>query len=63
MADGTWAGEIGPYNIFDLHYSYDITKNLKFGVSASNLFNDKHRELVGGAKMGRQIIMRLTTPF
>ena len=62
-ADGTWAGQIGPYNIFDLHYMYDITKNLKFGITANNLFDDQHRELIGGAKMGRQVIIRLTTLF
>ena len=62
-ADGTWAGTIGPYNIIDIHYNYEISKNLKFGVTATNLFNDMHRELVGGAEMGRQVIMSLTTTF
>ena len=62
-ADGTWAGTIGPYNIVDMHYNYEITNNLKFGVTAMNLFDDRHRELVGGAKMGRQVIVRLTTTF
>ena len=62
-ADGTWSGTIGPYNIIDLHYNYDITQNLKFGISATNLFNDIHRELIGGAEMGRTVIMRLTTTF
>ena len=28
-----------------------------------NILDDRHRELVGGAKMGRQVIMRLTTKF
>ena len=62
-ADGTWSGVIGPYNIIDLHYNYSITSNLKFGITAMNLFDDLHRELVGGAQMGRTLIMRLTTTF
>ena len=62
-ADGTWAGTIGPYNILDLHYNYQITDNLKFGVTAMNLLDDRHRELIGGAKMGRQVIVRVTTLF
>ena len=62
-ADGTWAGTIGPYDIIDLHYNYEITDNLKFGITAMNILDDRHRELVGGAKMGRQVIMRLTTKF
>ena len=62
-ADGVWSGTIGPYNIIDVHYNYEITKNLKFGVTATNLFDDVHRELIGGARMGRQVIMRMTTSF
>ena len=50
-------------NIFDIHYNYQITDNLKFGITATNVFDDQHRELIGGAKMGRQIIMRLTSMF
>ena len=61
--DGLWAGIIGPYNIFDLHYNYKVNNNLKVSVSALNFLNDVHRELVGGAKMGRQIIFRLTSSF
>ena len=62
-ADGTWAGTIGPYNIVDLHYNYKVTDNVKFGITAMNLFDDRHRELIGGAKMGRQVILRITTTF
>jgi len=62
-ADGTWAGTIGPYNILDLHYNYKISDNLKFGFTAMNLLDDRHRELIGGAKMGRQVILRVTTQF
>ena len=62
-ADGTWAGVIGPYNIIDIHYNYSITENLKFGITAMNVFNDMHLELVGGAEMGRTVIARVTTTF
>ena len=51
------------YNILDIHYNYQITDNLKFGVTAMNILDDRHRELVGGAKMGRQVIVRVTTLF
>jgi len=61
--DGLWAGDIGPYNIFDFHYNYEIAQNLKASVSALNVLNDEHRELIGGAKLGRQIIFRLTTSY
>jgi len=62
-SDGIWAGIIGPYNIIDLFYTYHITDNLDFNLSALNLNNDLHRELVGGAVMGRQIVIRFTSTF
>ena len=62
-SDGIWAGIIGPYDIIDLFYTYHITDNLDFNLSALNLNNDLHKELVGGAIMGRQIVMRFTSTF
>ncbi len=61
--DGLWVGFIGPYDIIDLFYTYHITNNLNLNISALNLNNDLHRELVGGAMMGRQLLMRFTTTF
>ena len=62
-SDGIWAGDIGPYNILDLFYTYNITKNLDFNISALNVNNDRHKELIGGAIMGRQVVMRFTSTF
>ena len=61
--DGIWTGIIGPYEIFDLHYNRKLNDYLAFSVSAINIFNDVHRELIGGAKMGRQIILKMTSSF
>jgi hypothetical protein len=61
--DGIWAGILGPYNLFDIHYNYQIIESLKFNLSAMNVLNDIHRELVGGAKMGRQVVMRVSSEF
>ena len=61
--DGIWSGILGPYNLFDIHYNYKIVEHLKFNLSAMNVLNDIHRELVGGAKMGRQIVMRVSSEF
>ena len=62
-SDGIWAGVIGPYNIIDLFYTYHITENLDLNLSALNLNNDLHKELIGGAVMGRQVVMRFTSTF
>ena len=61
--DGIWSGFIGPYDIFDIHYNYKILENLSLSISAQNIFNDKHKELIGGAKIGRQINFRLESTF
>ena len=61
--DGIWGGTIGPYNLIDLHYKYQINNYISASLSCLNIFNDVHRELIGGAKMGRQIIMRVSTEF
>ena len=42
---------------------FKITENLDMGVSAINILDDRHKELIGGAIMGRQIIMRMTSNF
>ena len=61
--DGIWAGIIGPYDIFDFHYNYMLNENLKFSFSTLNFLNDEHKELIGGAKIGRQFITRLSSTF
>ena len=61
--DGIWSGTIGPYNIVDIHFNRQISENLGFSISAMNVFNDVHRQLIGGAKMGRQIVLRMTSSF
>ena len=58
--DGIWAGIIGPYDLFDLHYNYKINRFMEINLTAINIFNDRHKEMIGGAVMGRQIIMRLS---
>ena len=61
--DGIWAGIIGPYNLLDIHYNYQLFEHLELSISAMNIANDVHRELIGGAKMGRQVVFRLTSTF
>tara|TARA_A100001011_G_scaffold361788_1_gene410204 strand:- start:5289 stop:10073 length:4785 start_codon:yes stop_codon:yes gene_type:complete len=61
--DGIWSGVIGPYSIVDIHYNKTITDNIALSISAMNIFDDFHRELIGGAEMGRQIILRMTSSF
>ena len=59
-ADGIWVGVVGPYDLFDVYYNYKINKHLEFNMTGLNIFDDRHKEMIGGAVMGRQIIMRLS---
>ena len=60
-SDGLWAGTIGPYNIININYGYEFNKHLSLNISGLNLLDDYHRELVGGAKMGRQFVFKLSS--
>ena len=58
--DGIWSGIIGPYDLIDLLYNYEINDYLGLNITIQNLFNDVHKEMVGGPFMSRQITMRLS---
>ena len=30
--DGIWSGVIGPYDLIDIHYNYQINKHLEFNI-------------------------------
>ncbi len=47
----------------DIHYNYKISAYLNLNISALNFLDDKHKELIGGAKIGRQINFRLESNF
>ena len=51
---------IGPYDLFDIYYNYRINKYLELNMTGLNIFDDRHKEMIGGAVMGRQVIMRLS---
>ena len=59
-SDGIWSGTIGPYDLFDLLYSVKLGNHLELNMTGQNIFDYKHKQIIGGAFMGRQIIMRLT---
>ena len=58
--DGIWEGTVGPYDLFDIYYNYKINKFLELNLTGLNIFDDRHKEMIGGAVMGRQIVMRMS---
>jgi len=59
--DGIWSGIIGPYDLYDILYNYDLTEHVNLNITIQNIFNKVHKEMVGGPALGRQMIVRLTT--
>ena len=62
-SSGIYYGNIKPYTIFDLHLGYEINKYMKVNLTANNLLDHKHIEIIGGPSLGRIIMLRLETKF
>ena len=58
--DGIWSGIIGPYDLYDVLYNYDLSKTLNLNLTVQNIFNKVHKEMIGGPALGRQMLIRLT---
>ena len=60
-SSGIYYGQIKSYAIFDLHFGYEINKNIKINLTANNIFDNKHTEIIGGPSLGRVLMLRLET--
>lgn len=58
-------GNIEPYNLFDAGFAFRPAgwKGVMVALNATNLFDKKHREFVGGGNLGRLVITRLQYTF
>ena len=54
---GVFYGTIASYTVFDLSTGYRFGDTYTLKLNISNLNNDVHREIIGGAELGRQIIL------
>ena len=57
---GVFFGTIKTYTVIDLNMGYRLTDLFTLKANLNNLTNDVHREIVGGAELGRQIIVNLS---
>ena len=62
---GVYVGEIEGYAVFDANLDYQLPfyPGASFGVTASNLFNNEHREFIGAPEIGRLVLTRLQIEF
>jgi outer membrane receptor protein involved in Fe transport len=56
---GVFFGTIKTYTVIDVSMGYRITDLFTIKANLNNLNNDVHREIVGGAELGRQIVVNL----
>lgn len=58
-------GTIETYNLVDANVAFrpQVLRGGLFSLSATNLFDNKHREFVGGGRIGRLVMTRLQYTF
>jgi outer membrane receptor protein involved in Fe transport len=60
---GIYAGPVPAYGLTDVQAAYLITKRVRAGVDASNLFDNEHYEMFGGDLLGRRVLAHVTTSW
>ena len=61
MSAGVFFGTIYTYTVADLSTGYRVNDLFTLKLNINNLTNDVHREIVGGAYLGRQVVASVTT--
>jgi iron complex outermembrane receptor protein len=62
-AAGVFQGEIHAYTLLNLSAGYQITNQVRFGCTVSNLLDHKVYEIFGGSLLGRRAIGSFTLTF
>jgi iron complex outermembrane receptor protein len=62
-AAGVFAGYIEPQTTVDANVGYAVNNNLRFYLTANNLFNQERFSIYGGSVNGRRVLAGLTTRF
>ena len=60
---GIFIGTIPAYLVIDVNCGYRLNEQSTLKLIINNLNNCVHREIIGGAKLGRQITLSLATNF
>ena len=53
-------GTINQYFITDLNLGYKITNTYSILANITNVFNDMHREIIGGPELGRHFTFKVS---
>ena len=65
MNSGVFVGVVDTYSVVDatLAYRFPFAKSTILSVDATNVLNDRHRELVGAPEIGRLVVTQLQVTF
>ncbi|MFQ6616517.1 MAG: TonB-dependent receptor [Fidelibacterota bacterium] len=58
---GVYFGTIEEYFVVDAYLGYRFNNMFTLQLNGSNIFNDRHREIIGGPRLGRHLTARLST--
>ncbi len=57
---GVFFGTIDTYTVADINLGHRINDTYTLKANLNNITNDVHREIVGGAELGRQIVLSMS---
>lgn len=62
---GVFVGHVSSYTVFDVNLSYDLpfAPGTNVTLTALNVFDNEHREMVGAPELGRLLLLRLRQSF
>ena len=60
---GVYVGHIQTYTIFDLNLAYNLNQNTRAILTVNNIFDKRHREMIGAPELGRLIILQIKRQF
>ena len=65
MNSGVFVGEVPAYTVMDLTAGYRLPMDprAQLTLSATNLFDNVHREFIGAPETGRLLLLRLQYSF
>jgi iron complex outermembrane receptor protein len=65
MISGVFRGTVDSYTVADATVAYRLpfARSTMLSVDATNIFNEKHRELVGAPEIGRLVLAQLQVTF
>ncbi len=55
---GVYKGYIQTYTLFDLNLGYQVNEKTRITLTINNLFDKRHREMIGAPELGRLVLLR-----